>query len=167
MHKIRYFLHTFVHTPSLEHPKKPRKTSLLSRTPPPPPIRCRPPPFSIPPLLRPNFAHTPPPLSPIPETNSAHTQNPSARHQTNPSPMQKRSPHARKINPCVPSQRMPPLAGAHVAQKLLLHTHLRGLTPPPPPHVNAGRLIPNDALAGINSVEMILESSLRMLSCGG
>ena len=37
------------------------------------------------------------------------------------------------------------------------------------PHApgNMGCCIPSDALLGINSVEMILESSIRMLSCGG
>ena len=52
---------------------------------------------------------------------------------------------------------------------------LRGLTPPPHPHVNAERLIPNNALAGIKSngncfmkqSRLRLENDARMLSCGG
>ena len=65
-------------------------------------------------------------------------------------------------------------AGAYAAQKLLLRTHLRGLTPSPHPHVNAGRLIPNSALTGIKSSgncfmkqsRLRLENDARMLSYG-
>ena len=42
-----------------------------------------------------------------------------------------------------------------------------GLAPPPCPHVNAGRLIPNSALTGIKSAEMILENSAEVFGCGG
>ena len=70
---------------------------------------------------------------------------------------------------------MPPLAGTHVAKKRLLRTHLRGLTPPPHPYVNAGRLIPKDALAGIKSngdcfmkqSRLRLENGTEVFECRG
>ena len=37
-----------------------------------------------------------------------------------------------------------------------------GLASPPCPHVNAGRLIPNDALAGIKQVQKTLKKQLEM-----
>ena len=70
---------------------------------------------------------------------------------------------------------MPPLAGTHIAQKRLMQTHLRGLAPPPHPYVNAGRLIPNDALSGIKpggydfmkQSRFLLENSAEIFGCGG
>ena len=71
-------------------------------------------------------------------------------------------------------KKMPPLAGTHAAQKLLLRTHLRGLTSPPHPHVNAVRLIPKDALAGIKpngdcfmkQSRLRLENGAEIFECG-
>ena len=91
------------------------------------------------------------------------------------SPTSKTTPRHLENLPPPPSQKMPPLAGAHAAQKRLSRTHLRGLAPPPHPHVNAGRLIPNDALMGIKSSgncfmkqnRFLLENSAEIFGCEG